>query len=538
MTKNKKALSLLLIVIFLCQSAGFCASGLDSALRPPMQGSFVKENIQSQQMTSFRNRIKQLMQGHILHIFNGRVYSMYESLNSAKNELESPWRENEAINNWHKKSQSQLQGWFNSVESNLDFERLRTISEKIEKLISLTNSIIEEARGLFNSKAQKSIIDEIEAIITEDMRTLSGLAESMQILFSTNDMNRIIEIFYNRILPRPNKEHSKLTLCQEDLVFDKTIDEESLIIIGIIDNFIGNALRSSRYSSQVTIETSKEGRWAKIKVSDKGPGIPKEILPHIFEEGFTTKELEEGEKVGQGLYLTLEYLKLKGGKIQVDSKTESADAWKLTFDDKLETRQISPSDRTERGATFTVWLPLAPSQPKMETVGTENILESDNWFAGVWWQPLAFEYLYYAPEYIPVYYERLRQEAPEDTKVFKGDKQKIVLHATKRLLPGLIEPIKDMLLEYADRIHDSGAYKVLKTCELTTIHNEPFMLVTLGCKTPDRLASRLELESEEMKRVYEILLLVDPEKNIVISALMLCFQYEKNPEIIRSVRMT
>ena len=165
---------------------------------------------------------------------------------------------------------------------------------------------------------------------------------------------------------------------------------------------------------------------------------------------------------------------------------------------------------------------------------------SDNWFAGEWWQPMGFEYLYYSPYHIEDYYKRLEQEISEDVKIFESNnRHKVVLHATKSLPAGMITPVKDTLLEYTDReYHDSMVYKVLNTCNLTTVDGEPFTLVTLGYKRHDRLDGWEKLQWEELKVVREILLLVDAQKNIVISGLMLGFEYGESPQRIRSVRMS
>ena len=165
---------------------------------------------------------------------------------------------------------------------------------------------------------------------------------------------------------------------------------------------------------------------------------------------------------------------------------------------------------------------------------------SDNWFAGVWWQHMALEYLYYSPYHIEDYYKRLEQEMPEDVKIFESNnKHKVILHATKNLPAGMIALVKDTLLEYTDREHhDSMVYKVLNTCNLTTVDGEPFTLVTLGYKRHDRLGGWEKLQWEELKVVREMLLLVDAQKNIVISGLMLGFEYDDSPQRIRSVRMS
>ena len=56
---------------------------------------------------------------------------------------------------------------------------------------------------------------------------------------------------------------------------------------------------NSEEKGTITISTRKDGNWAEIRISDTGPGIPKEIREKIFDPFFTTKEVGVG--TGQGL---------------------------------------------------------------------------------------------------------------------------------------------------------------------------------------------------------------------------------------------
>jgi PAS domain S-box-containing protein len=83
------------------------------------------------------------------------------------------------------------------------------------------------------------------------------------------------------------------------------------------------------------------GRYALLRVTDQGSGIPPEILPRIFEPFFTTKE--EGHGTGLGLSTVYGIVKEAGGTVTVASAAG-------------------------RGTTFTVHLPACAAVEPPETV--------------------------------------------------------------------------------------------------------------------------------------------------------------------------
>ncbi len=68
----------------------------------------------------------------------------------------------------------------------------------------------------------------------------------------------------------------------------------------------------------LTIETLSVDGSIAIRISDNGPGIAKDDLPHIFEPFFTTKPVGKG--TGLGLYITYGTIRELGGRLEIESE--------------------------------------------------------------------------------------------------------------------------------------------------------------------------------------------------------------------------
>ncbi len=103
----------------------------------------------------------------------------------------------------------------------------------------------------------------------------------------------------------------------------------------VLMNLILNAAEAIDGRGKLVVRsyTARGGDRVCIEISDTGPGIPKEVLPHIFEPFYTTKE--QGKGTGLGLSMVYGIVKNHHGSIRVAS---------------------TPG----QGATFTVELPVDP----------------------------------------------------------------------------------------------------------------------------------------------------------------------------------
>jgi signal transduction histidine kinase len=96
-------------------------------------------------------------------------------------------------------------------------------------------------------------------------------------------------------------------------------------------NIIDNAIDAMHGKGELRVRTYRDDDCVVVEIGDNGPGIPDEVLPHIYEPFFTTKGVGEG--TGLGLDTVQRIVKKHRGSIQVNSK---------------------PGD-----TRFQIWLPLA-----------------------------------------------------------------------------------------------------------------------------------------------------------------------------------
>ncbi|MGH2573837.1 MAG: ATP-binding protein [Actinomycetota bacterium] len=86
----------------------------------------------------------------------------------------------------------------------------------------------------------------------------------------------------------------------------------------VIANLVGNALEHGGRDPRVRV--GPEGAMAYVEVLDRGPGIPPEHLPHLFERFYKADPARSGTGSGLGLAIAMENAKLLGGDIEVWSE--------------------------------------------------------------------------------------------------------------------------------------------------------------------------------------------------------------------------
>ena len=80
----------------------------------------------------------------------------------------------------------------------------------------------------------------------------------------------------------------------------------------------------------VIVELTRDHERAVLRVSDDGPGIAAEDLPHVFERFYTTRRHDKG--TGLGLALVRAVVEAHGGSVAVTSKPGRGATLEASFD--------------------------------------------------------------------------------------------------------------------------------------------------------------------------------------------------------------
>jgi len=190
-----------------------------------------------------------------------------------------------------------------------------------------------------NAWAQKQIIEDILDV----SRVITG---KLQLHLGPVDLVAVVNAALDAVRPAFDAKEIKIeTHYQEGL---KIVAGDADRLQQVVWNLLSNASKFTPARGSVGISVRQDGTHAEIQISDTGPGIDPEFLPHVFErfrqaDGSTTR-LHGG--LGLGLAIVRHLVELHGGLIGAENGT------------------------VRSGAVFTVRLPLPSAEMKLTTSET------------------------------------------------------------------------------------------------------------------------------------------------------------------------
>jgi two-component system OmpR family sensor kinase len=95
-------------------------------------------------------------------------------------------------------------------------------------------------------------------------------------------------------------------------------------LVGVLQNLIRNATRHTPEGGLIRVAARDDEDGPSVRVSDTGPGVPRELVPRVFERfvrGDDPRTREQGG-AGLGLAIARETMRAMGGDLQLDQQPD------------------------------------------------------------------------------------------------------------------------------------------------------------------------------------------------------------------------
>ncbi len=146
-------------------------------------------------------------------------------------------------------------------------------------------------------------------------------AGMMEYRFVPVDLQKIVDISINKIRLLADSKHVQLVV--EPVGQRAWIKADAPRLEQVLDNLLSNALKFSPEGGVVKVhmKPDQQAGVLEVSVSDTGPGIAPEDLPHIFERFYQGRtKVRQAAGSGLGLALAKKVVEAHGGRIWIESE--------------------------------------------------------------------------------------------------------------------------------------------------------------------------------------------------------------------------
>jgi len=167
--------------------------------------------------------------------------------------------------------------------------------------------------------------------LINDFLTFSRIeAGKLEILFEPADLNlsimQVISLLqYQAEQKQVRIEYTPPEPSPPHVLGDSTQIERA------ISNVLTNAIKYSPEGRPVEVRLSRQEDWLVIEIEDHGPGIPRELLPQLFDRYFRVHSPKKVEGTGLGLSIVKSIVEAHGGSVDVKTEAGKGTLFTLRF---------------------------------------------------------------------------------------------------------------------------------------------------------------------------------------------------------------
>ncbi len=165
-------------------------------------------------------------------------------------------------------------------------------------------------------------IDRLSAVVSDLLTLVKMDSGDVKLNLESLSLAQICRETEHRLLPIVTKKKQTLALTVQDPC-DMAGDRSKLT--QVVYNLVENAVKYTQEGGKITIALRRDGHTGILAVSDNGPGIARENLPHLFDRFYRVDKARSRESGGTGLGLSIvrQLVLLHDGSIRVESEEGS-----------------------------------------------------------------------------------------------------------------------------------------------------------------------------------------------------------------------
>jgi PAS domain S-box-containing protein len=199
------------------------------------------------------------------------------------------------------------------------------VSHELKTPIALIKGYVSTLRRE-DANWDREIVDDSLAVIEEEADHLTDLIENLLDAsrlqagaLSINRSDVALDVLVNRIAERFQTQSSNHSIQVEFPPSFPVILGDEDRLGQVLSNLLSNAIKYSPEGGEITIRGEVRPEHVIVCVSDLGPGIPAQDIPHIFDRFYRATDTARTTKgAGLGLYLARAVVEAHRGRIWVD----------------------------------------------------------------------------------------------------------------------------------------------------------------------------------------------------------------------------